>query len=653
MAILEMNKIFICGLHSDRKAVLEELHKREIMEISEPISGELEYKRTEKSIAQFDEFIRSCEAALSITDEYSDEKSGLFSSRRQVPIKAYSMKTAESDVTLKAVYKIIKLSDKIREHAENIQKLTLNQLALKPYSLLDIPMNMKKTGGVILKAGMLNGMWTEEQLESLFIENELSCIHYEILSASKENTSIWLAFLKGEEQRLYLFLQKIGFSEASWGFSNNSPAKEIEALEEEKNKLLMEISEYNAQIKEYSRIRHEIELLCDHLSLRKEKYQALSKIGMTEHSFILEGYIPKNDGECIKKLLMDEYSVYVELTIPEEAEETPVAFRNNAFAAPVEGITETYSMPSPVDIDPNMIMAFFYYLFFGMMFSDAGYGVLLVIVCGYLGFSGKLEKAKRKNYKMFFYCGLSTTFWGIMYGSFFGDIISTASGTFFGKEISFSPIWIDPVAEPLTLLIFSVSFGLIHILVGMSIKFYMLCRQKKVAEAIFDVGFWILVLIGIGILSIGAGVSMPILIETGKYIAIFGTIGRVLTGGRENKNIFGRLFVGIVGLYDITGYVSDALSYSRLMALGLATGVIASVINVLGSISGDSFVGMIMFIIISILGHGINFAINMLGAYVHTNRLQYVEFFSKFYEGGRRKFAPFQMNTKYHEFSEM
>ena len=652
MAILEMNKIFIHGLHSDRKSVLEELHKKEVMEVSEPGAIELKYKETEKSISQFNEFIRLTEDALVILDGYANEKSGLFASRRIMPIQKYSMKSAESDITLKSVHKIIQLSEGIRENKEKLRQLSVTELALQPYISLDIPMNVSKTGCTLIKSGFLNGMWTDEQLEKSLIENELDGMHYEILSVSDEHTYVWLVFLKKQEQNVYSFLQKIGFSESGFRLLNHSPKQEIDLLEIEKIELLKKISEAVTKIKEYNNDRRKIELFYDHIKLRKEKYKVLSKIGMTDHTFLLEGYIPKRDGEAIKNLLMEKYTVHVELSTPDNAEEAPVAFKNNAFAAPVEGVTETYSMPSPVDIDPNMIMAFFYYLFFGMMFSDAGYGLLLVIVCGYLGFSGKLEKAKRKNYKMFFFCGVSTTFWGIMYGSFFGNIVNTVSTTFSGKEISLAPIWIDPVSEPLILLIFSVAFGLIHILVGMSIKFYMLCRQKKVWEAIFDVGFWMMVLVGIGILSVGAGFSIPVLVEIGKYAAIFGAAGRVLTGGRENKNIFGKLFVGIVGLYDITGYVSDALSYSRLMALGLATGVIASVINVLGSIAGNSIIGMIMFVVISILGHGINFAINMLGAYVHTNRLQYVEFFSKFYEGGRRKFVPFQMNTKYHEFSE-
>jgi V/A-type H+-transporting ATPase subunit I len=275
-----------------------------------------------------------------------------------------------------------------------------------------------------------------------------------------------------------------------------------------------------------------------------------------------------------------------------------------------------------------------------------------MLVCGILAFGKKLEPMKRKTFRMFFFCGISTTFWGIMYGSFFGDAIPTIAEKFFGASVTLNPVWIDPVSEPLTLLIFSVALGLVQILVGLFIKMYMLLRQKRVVEAVCDVGLWIAVLLGIAVLAGGMGLGIDALFNVGAVIACAGGVGLVLTQGRSKKGIIAKLFGGIVSLYDITSYVSDALSYSRLMALGLTTSVIASVVNILGSM-GSGVVGAIMFILVFAAGHLLNFAINMLGAYVHTNRLQYVEFYSKFYEGGGRKFEPLAMETKYHRFVDV
>lgn len=653
MAILKMNKISVFGLHSDRKAVLEELQKKEVVEVCESGAEEAGFREAAaKSIAQFDEYMKAAESALEILDKYAPEKSGLFANRRVLPIKKYHMSSADSKTTLQAAYQIIRCYDKIHEHTESIRKITAKQIALTPYLALDIPMNTSGTEYTLVKVGTLDGAWTDERIQMELDAFGLEAVHFEILSASRDYTYIWLVFLKEQERQAAAFLKSIGFSEPAFSLSHHPPQKKIEVLEEAKQKLTQEIQGCVSEIKEHGSYRRDIELFYDHLSLRKDKYQVLSKIGMTEHVFFMEGYIPEKYADSVKQHLEDKWRVYVELAEPENPEEVPKEFQNGLFASPVEEITATYSMPSPTDIDPNPVMAFFYYLFFGMMFSDAGYGLLLSLVCGYLGFGKRLEKPKRKNYQMFFFCGLSTIFWGLMYGSFFGNMIYTVSTTFFGKEITLAPLWLDPVTQALQLLIYSVAFGMVQILTGLALKFYALWRQKKFLDAVCDAGFWIVVLLGISLFAAGMGLEVALLENIGKWAALLGAAGLVITGGRNSNNIFGKVFGGVVGLYNITGYISDALSYCRLMALGLATGCIANVVNMLGAMLGNSVVGVFLFIIIAIFGHSLNFAMNMLGAYVHTNRLQYVEFYSKFYEGGGRKFEPFRMNTKYYQFSE-
>ena len=127
----------------------------------------------------------------------------------------------------------------------------------------------------------------------------------------------------------------------------------------------------------------------------------------------------------------------------------------------------------------------------------------------------------------------------------------------------------------------------------------------------------------------------------------------VLTSSRSSKNIIVRLLGGLYGLYNIaSGYLSDILSYSRLLALGLATGSIAGVINMLGVMPSNLVVKGILLAVVFVVGHALNMAINVLGAYVHTNRLQFVELFSKFYEGGGTAFNPLKMNTKYIKLKE-
>lgn len=199
-------------------------------------------------------------------------------------------------------------------------------------------------------------------------------------------------------------------------------------------------------------------------------------------------------------------------------------------------------------------------------------------------------------------------------------------------------------------MIISIAFGLVHILVGMGCKFYVCLRQKDYGGALFDTGLWMLMLIGFAVLAAGMAFGQT-LVYVGAGIAIFCAIGLVLTQGR-NKKGFGKVIGGLASLYDITGYISDLLSYSRLLALGLTTGVMAQVFNMLSTMFGKSWFGIILLIIVFIIGHAINIGLNALGSYVHTMRLQYVEMFGKFYEGGGKQFKPFKLNSKYIKIQE-
>lgn len=651
MAILEMDKFTLYGLHSERKRLLETLHQMELVQIDTTDANALALDRVEtaKKISGFDSYLASAGQALEILNRYAPKKSGMFTKRTELSCEHYSMDSSEASEMMKIVYELLRLEKEMNEKQDRISKLRIKQAALLPYLGLDVPMQLSQTKSTKIQTGVLEGEWTSQRFATALQNAELTACYFEILQSTKQQTCLWLVYPKEQEAEFKAFLRKINLQEPSFSLSYHTPKKKTALLEDEIASLLKEIQECEEAIKALSKNREEIELFYDHLILRKEKYEVLAKIGITENTFMMQGYLPRSSASAFKKELEEQFHIAVEIEAPAPDEDVPVSFSNNTLVQPVEGITSDYSMPSANDIDPNPIMAFFYYFFFGMMFSDAGYGLLMMIGCGILGFSKLLEKKKQRPFRMFFFCGVSTTIWGILYGSFFGDMIATVSKTFGSGQLAFKPILIDPVAKPLELLIISVAFGLVHILFGLGIKFYMLWKQGDKKGAIFDVGFWMLVLVGAAIMATGMGIGVDLIFNIGIYAMILGAVGLVLTQGRNSKNIFAKFFGGVLSLYDITSYVGDILSYSRLMALGLATGVIASVINVLGSLGGASVVGLISYIAISIFGHALNFAINMLGAYVHTNRLQYVEFYQKFYEGGGRKFEPFSMNTKYYQ----
>ncbi|MBR4720748.1 MAG: V-type ATP synthase subunit I [Clostridia bacterium] len=646
MALTKMKRIEIVGLNRERKQLIEYLQRYGAVDISDSRSDELNARETAATISQLESNMAQVASAIALLPK---EKNGLFAKRIETDADKCGLKSGEASQTMEIVRNILQMKKSIEKNEDTFSQLETEKDSLKKYISLDTSADTQKTRHTVAKAGVLDGEWDEEKIWQKLGEYEIEGVHFEILDATKQQTALWIIYSRSEEGKIAKFFADVNFVSPK-NMADCEPQKRIDEIKKRQQELSDENAELSKKIAGYADTRPDLELFYDKMTVRRDKYRALSNIGITENAFFINGYIPESDGERLKAELLKRFTVAVELSDPKDDEDVPTAFKNNAFIAPVEGITSDYSMPSKNDIDPNPVMAVFYYFFFGMMFSDAGYGLLLMIVCGILGFGNVLEKKKRNTFRMFFYCGVSTTFWGLMYGSFFGDMIATVSNAFGSGKLALSPILVDPVQKPLSVLIMSVVFGTIHILAALVIKFYMTWRSGEKWAAVFDTGFWILVILGISVLAAGAAFTIPIVTNIGKYMAIGGAVGLVLTQGRSSKNPIMKLLNGILSLYDITSIVGDVLSYSRLMALGLATGVIASVVNVLGSLGGNSIVGLISFIAISIFGHTLNFAINMLGAYVHTNRLQYVEFYQKFYEGGGRKYNPLGLNTKYYNF---
>lgn len=361
--------------------------------------------------------------------------------------------------------------------------------------------------------------------------------------------------------------------------------------------------------------------------------------------------------------LNERFDLYVQTEEVPEAEEAPVLLKNSTFAESAEGVTASFGLPARGEMDPTSVMSLCYVFFFGLMLSDAAYGLIVFLACFILLKKfPRMGSGLKKSIRLFMYCGVSTLFWGVMFGGYFGDAVNVISRTFFGREISIPAVWFTPLDDPMKMLVMSMLFGVIHLFLGLGLKGYMLLKDKRILDFFCDVVLWYCLLTGhILILlpsELFASMSQMTIVFPepdnllAKVLAIGGAAGILLMSGRSSKNPALRLALGAYDLYNITSWLSDVLSYSRLLALGLATGVIASVINQMGSMAGNGILGAVVFILVFLVGHGFNLAINLLGAYVHTCRLQYVEFFGKFYEGGGRMFEPFRRNTKYADIKE-
>ncbi|MDE7365561.1 MAG: V-type ATP synthase subunit I, partial [Ruminococcus sp.] len=475
----------------------------------------------------------------------------------------------------------------------------------------------------------------------------------EVVSSSKEQTNLFIICSKDVAGEAEDILRKNSFVP----IAENPPLTPMEIIvknETQQKKLASDIDSAERTINSLADVRDKLKFAVDFLTMRKDKYDAVSKLGITKSAFVLNGYIPEKYCESIEKEITSKFTAVVDFYDPDESEDVPVLLENGSFSSPVESITKMYAMPSKSDVDPTSVMSFFYYLFFGMMLSDAGYGLLMVIGTVIALKKFNLENSMKKTLIMFRNCGISTVIWGALFGSWFGDIVQVVAREFFDKEIDSIALWFEPLDNPIKLLLFSFLLGIIHLFVGVGVSFKMSWDNDKKLDAFLDTIPVYLTIIGVAPLASSILTDVPeILKSIGMYVMLTGVVLLIITAGRTSKSVFGKFFGGLYALYNTaTGWLGDILSYSRLLALGLATGCIASVINLIGTMPENKIIKLILLIVVFVVGHIANLAINLLGAYVHTDRLQFVELFSKFYTGGGREFNPFTVNTKYIRFKE-
>lgn len=659
MAKLEMKKIELLAPIEQSKDIIDCLQLLGTVELTNhEESGSLYKLSTDVTVSTFERFLNSCLNAQKVLSQYAPMKKGLLSSfegRHELTFSEYLKKSDDADIILNKCFQINGFETQINEATADIVRCRSLMDALEPWLGLDIPMQYKGTESTAVFIGSFPCEYSDQSLteELTRIAPEVQTVQVQIVSSSRERTCAVVICHKSAEQETYAALRELNFA---WPGdpTKHPPRVRYERYEKQIAEDEKKIEDAKQGIISFGGCHEEIEFVADYFSIRKEKYEALEKLAVSDRIFVLSGYIPAKRIEKVVATLEADYTVAVDITDPDEDEDVPVLLENNGFAAPVESITEMYSLPNKDDVDPNPAMAFFYYAFFGIMLSDAGYGLVMVIAMLIAKAKLKLEPKMKKTVNMFLYCGISTVIWGALFGSWFGDAPQVIAREFFGKEIGSTALWFEPVNDPMKLLLYSFLFGIIHLFVGLGVRFYMLWKAGKRIDAFCDVIPVYLLVTGIAPIGAGIIIDVPSMISTvGKYLAIAGAVLVILTSGRSSKNIIGKLGGGLYGLYNIgSGYLGDVLSYSRLLALGLSTGVIATVINMLGTIPGNMVVKSILYVVVFLFGHTVNIAINLIGTYVHTNRLQYVEFFSKFYEGGGRSFTPLKANTKYYKFKE-
>lgn len=376
-------------------------------------------------------------------------------------------------------------------------------------------------------------------------------------------------------------------------------------------------------------------------ALRNEALREQEKLKFicTEHVTCLTGWIETDEEETFRAIIDEATQSAYDLECtpaPVHSREVPIKLRNKRFARAFEPITNMYSQPQYNELDPTPIFAPFYAFFFGMMLADAGYGIVMAITMFFVLKKVTLKPSTEDMVRLLLYVSVPTIFWGLIYGSFFGGLVPL------------TPI-IDINNDYNRVLIMALMFGVVHLFVGLGVKGYIYYRDYKKRYILYDVIFWYLTLVGVGVLVTQLFSDALVQYQDPAKIAmIVGMVGIVLTNGRNAKSIGGKAAGGLYSLYGLTNYLGDVVSYSRLMALGLAGASIGVAFNMMvDMVSGMGVIGVIAGVIIFVIGHTFNLLISGLSSYVHSARLTYVEFFGKFFIGGGKPFKNFVADPTY------
>ena len=668
MAVCKMQRMNIFALQEDRDRVLECLQSHGAMEINIPeLSEELTTADTQNERQSCERQVQLLQQALDLLDRYAPEKKSMLAGLAGKPVmnrQDYAAVCDRGDSILGQARTVLSLDKDAAEHHAAITRLENQIESLQPWQSLDIPMSFSGTKDTVLLLGTLPGVFSQTAvLDALAAADaELPVPDLTLISQSKDYAYIAVLALRADAQRIEEALRGIGFARPSQCV-DEIPRKAQERLKAEITEHQTAITGLEAQLAKLGSCRSDFAVLSDAYRLRAGKYEVSGKLPQSKKTFLVSGYVPEEVSAALKKELEETCGAAAEIEELPEEEEAPVLLKNGRFGGITEDIVKSFGLPGKGEFDPTFLTSIFYVFFFGLMLSDAAYGLILSLACGIVLLKfPRMASGTKRMMQLFFWGGLSTLFWGVMFGGYFGDIVQVVSRTFFGHEVKIPPVWFEPLADPTRLLIYSLLFGLIHLFAGLGCKGYLCLKHKDVVGFIFDVLCWYFLLIGLIVMLLPTDLFYSIsqmefnfsagVVTGGKVLAIVGAVGILLMSARDKKNPLLRVALGAYDLYNITGWLSDVLSYSRLLALGLATGVIAQVINQMGSMFGTSIVGIILFAIVFVAGSVLNIAINLLGAYVHTTRLQYVEFYGKFYEGGGREFTPFKQTTSYIDIKE-
>ena len=636
MAIVKMKKLCVMAMAAQRQQLLRELLHLGCVEVSEP-DGKLAdpawsalLKRENSRLLDTKSEITDVNTALAAIKKYAQLKDGLFIQRH--PISEAEFLGDETAERARAACKRI---DSLLQTISSLQseegRLRAKRAALEPWKGLDVPLENQGTAHVLFRMGVCPGSTDTGAVRQALGQHAAEIFE---VGADKQQTYYFLICLRAEEQDVMESLRPFNFSAVTFQDVTGTAEENLQSLdallaENETSRKAVE-----AEIVKNASERDALRLYADRLSAEAAKESNTERLLTDGTILFFEGWAPAERMGQVSDLL-ERLGCAWEARAPTEEEypEVPVQLKNNWLTRPLNMVTEMYSLPAYDNVDPNPLMAPFFILFYGIMMADMGYGILMILAGLFITKKYRPKGTMGHMFSLVTLCGVSTFIMGAITGGFFGDFLTQVVKLTTGADFAL-PSLFTPLDDTLMILVGAMCLGFVQIVTGMAISFIRKLQKGQVLDAVFEELTWWIVFAGIGVMALGYG---NVVLYVGLALVV---LGPIVTG----KGLMGKI-TGIFGsVYNhVTGYFGDLLSYARLMALMLAGSVIAQVFNTLGAIPGN----IVVFLIISLAGNTLNFALNLLGCYVHDLRLQCLEYFGKFYEDGGKPFRPLAINTKF------
>ena len=641
MAIVKMKRLHLLALAGEHDAILRRLQHLGCVEISEPETETLpdSLKRCQDTAADCMAQQRQVQAAMDALRRLSPKAGGggLLTPRPQIAERDY-LNEDDFAAQLRDAETINDLTAELNRLTAQETQLRTQQTALLPWQTLDIPTELTSTRRVDITTGVLPPFANWDEVQGQLAQQVPETALYQ-LSVTREQQCVLLLSHQTVTAQALELLRQYGFSSGQLKGRTGTVQQQLDGLVRQLNQTAAEKQAVLEKLDAFAGQIAELQLCADRLATRQMREETRRRLLTDGRIVAFDGWVPADKLPRLTAWL-DTLDCAYDLTDPAEEDipQVPVVLKGNAFTRSMNCITEQYSLPAYDGVDPNPIMAPFFILFFGMMMADMAYGLLMIL--GALLFLKKKRPDDPSFMEMIFWCGITTFAFGAMTGGFFGDFIPQLCKMIDPSSTFAMPALFDPLNDTMAVMVGSLILGGIQIFTGMLVSVVEKCKKGCFADALWNEITWWIILAGtaLAVLDIGSVSDVPVVLCVGCLMLVYGA-------GRGKKG-FGKV-TGLVGaVYNgVTGFFSDILSYVRLMALMLSGAVLAQVFNMLGASTGN----IVGFIVIALVGNALNLALNLLGCYVHDMRLQFLEFFGRFYKEGGKAFRPLCLQAKHVE----